>query len=178
MTEGWEVWTGFIAFVLAMLALDLGILQRRAHLPSFRESLLWSGVWISLALLFNLGIYHWYGHALAMEFFAGYLIEKSLSVDNLFVFVMIFSWFSVPKEQQHRILFWGVLGAFVMRGVFIAAGTILIQSMEWILYVFGVLLLYTAWKMLRSAERKFDGDANFIVRTARRLLPVAEAYDG
>lgn len=178
MTESWGVWIGFIAFVMTMLALDLGVLQRRAHMPSFRESLLWSGIWIGLALLFNLGIYHWYGHALAMQFLAGYLIEKSLSVDNLFVFVMIFSWFSVPKEHQHRILFWGVMGAFVMRGLFIAAGTALIQSIEWIIYIFGVLLLYTAWKMLQSVRQKFDGDTNLVVRTVWRFIPVTDTYDG
>jgi hypothetical protein len=122
------------------------------------HALLWSGIWIGLALLFNLGTYHWYGHELALQFLAGYLIEKSLSVDNLFVFVMIFSWFSVPKEHQHRILFWGVMGAFIMRGLFIAAGTALIQRIQWIIYIFGVLLLYTAWKMLQSAGQKFDGD--------------------
>jgi tellurite resistance protein TerC len=176
--EGWVVWAGFIAFVLAMLALDLGVLQRRAHPPSFRESLLWSCVWIGLALLFNVGVYYWHGSVPAMQFLAGYLIEKSLSVDNLFVFVMIFSWFAVPEEHQHRVLFWGVLGALVMRGLFIFGGTILIQTVAWMTYIFGALLIYTAWKMLRSAREQFDGDANLIVRTASRIVPVTSTYDG
>jgi len=161
-----------------MLALDLGVLQRRAHVPSFRQSLVWSMVWIGLALLFNAAIWHWYGAAPAIQFLTGYLIEKSLSIDNLFVFVMLFSWFAVPGEQQHRVLFWGVLGALLMRGIFIAGGVALIHRFEWITLVFGALLLYTAWKMLVSDHRHFDGNSNLIARAARRLFPIAEAYDG
>jgi tellurite resistance protein TerC len=178
MSAGWGLWIGFIVFIVAMLALDLGVLQRRAHVPSFRQSLVWSLVWIGLALLFNAAIWHWYGAAPAIQFLTGYLIEKSLSIDNLFVFVMLFSWFAVPDEQQHRVLFWGVLGALLMRGIFIAGGVALIHRFEWITLVFGALLLYTAWKMLVSDHRQFDGNSNFIVRAARRLFPVAESYDG
>ncbi|HTZ89425.1 MAG TPA: TerC family protein [Alloacidobacterium sp.] len=175
--EDWVIWAGFIAFVLVMFAVDLGILQRRAHTPTFRDSLIWSGVWVGLALLFNAGIYYWRGPEPAMQFLAGYLIEKSLSVDNLFVFIMIFSWFAVPKEHQHRVLLWGVLGALVMRAVFILGGVLLIQKAAWITYLFGALLLYTAWKLLRSAGQKHDG-SNLIIRLASRLLPVTNSYDG
>src|ERR1700761_3992225 len=178
LMEEWILWTGFIAFVLAMFALDLGVLQRRAHRPSFRESLVWSAVWIGAALLFNAVIYYWRGPDPAMQFLAGYLIEKSLSVDNLFVFIMIFSWFTVPEEQQHRVLFWGVLGALIMRALFIFAGAALIQKAAWVTYIFGALLLYTAWKLLRSVHDKYDGGSNIVVRFVSRVLPVTESYEG
>src|ERR687886_2929799 len=128
------IWVAFNAFVLVMLAVDLGVVHRRAHEVALKEALIWSGVWIALALLFALGVYAWYGPQPALEFLTGYLIEKSLSVDNIFVFVLIFSYFKVPARYQHRVLFWGVLGALVMRGVMIGLGSYLIQRFDWILY--------------------------------------------
>ncbi len=178
MAVGWGIWLGFIAFVVAMLALDLGVLQRRAHVPTFRQSLVWSAVWVGLALLFNAAVWYWYGSGPAVQFLTGYLIEKTLSIDNLFVFVMIFAWFAVPTEQQHRVLFWGVLGALLLRGLFIAGGVVLIHKFVWMTWLFGALLLYTAFKMLRSNHQAFDGDSNIVVRAARRFLPVSNSYDG
>lgn len=175
--EAWIMWAAFIVIVVGMFVLDLGVLNRRGRSPSFRQSLLWSGVWIGMALLFNAGIYFWRGSEPAMQFLAGYLIEKSLSVDNLFVFVMIFSSFAVPKELEHRVLFWGILGALIMRALFILVGSILIEKVAWATYFFGLLLFYTAWKLLR-APQKHDGRSNFIVRVASRILPVTDAYDG
>src|ERR687886_1879912 len=128
------MWVAFNVFVLAMLAIDLGVVHRRAHEVMLKEALVWSGIWIALALLFALGVYAWYGSQPALEFLTGYLIEKSLSVDNIFVFVLIFSYFKVPARYQHRVLFWGVLGALVMRGVMIGLGSYLIQRFDWILY--------------------------------------------
>lgn len=178
MTVGWGTWLGFIAFVVAMLALDLGVLQRRAHVPTFRQSLIWSAVWVGLALLFNGAVWYWYGSGPAVQFLTGYLIEKTLSIDNLFVFVMIFAWFAVPSEQQHRVLFWGVLGALLLRGLFIAGGVVLIHKFVWMTWLFGALLLYTAVKMLKSNHHAFDGDSNIVVKAARRFLPVSDSYDG
>src|SRR3954470_17663535 len=141
------LWVGFNLFVLAMLVLDLGIFHRNAHPVSIREATIWSAVWIALALLFNAGIYFFSGPELALQFLTGYLIEKSLSVDNIFVFVLLFSAFKVPAAYQHRVLFWGVLGALVMRGILIAVGATLIEDFHWIIYVFGVFLIITGIRM-------------------------------
>lgn len=178
MTVSWGIWIGFITFVLAMLALDLGVLQRRAHIPTFRQSLAWSAAWVGLALLFNIAVWHWYGSGPAVQFLTGYLIEKSLSIDNLFVFVMIFAWLAIPSAQQHRVLFWGVLGALVLRGLFIACGVALIHKFTWMTWLFGALLLYTAFRMLKSNHQAFDGESNAVVRIARRFLPFTDSCDG
>jgi tellurite resistance protein TerC len=178
MLAGWEAWFGFTAFVVVMLAFDLGILQRRAHVPTFGQSLILSILWIGLAFLFNVGVWYWYGFEPAMQFLTGYLIEKTLSIDNLFVFVMIFAWFEVPKDQQHRVLFWGVIGALLLRGVFIAGGVMLIHRFAWTTWLFGALLLYTAGKMFRSNHQAFSGGSNLIVKTTRRFLPISNTYDG
>src|SRR5262245_51143162 len=137
------LWGGFGAFVLAMLALDLGVFHRHAHVVRVKEALRWSAVWIGLALLFNLGVFFWRGTEVALQFLTGYLIEESLSVDNLFVFLMIFSYFNVPPIYQHKVLFWGILGALIMRALMIAVGVTLIQTFHWVLYIFGGFLVLT-----------------------------------
>lgn len=172
------LWIGFTVGVLIMLALDLGVFHRKSHVVSMRESLTWSAVWISLALLFNAGIYVWMGPDKGTEFLAGYLIEKSLSVDNIFVFVLLFSYFKVSPLYQHKVLFWGVVGAFIMRAILIIAGAALLQEYNWVLYVFGGFLVLTAIKMAFQKEEAIDPSKNPIVRLARRFMSVTNEYDG
>jgi tellurite resistance protein TerC len=171
-------WIGFLVFVLAMLALDLGVFHRKAHEISVREAAAWSATWIVLALLFAGGIYLYAGHVPATEFLTGYLIEKSLSIDNIFVIAMIFSYFAVPLRLQHRVLFWGILGALVMRGLFIALGAFLIATFHWIMYVFGALLLVTGIRMALREEKPFDGEHNPVIRLARKVVPLTPEYHG
>lgn len=171
-------WIGFLVFVLAMLALDLGVFHRTAHEISVREAAAWSAVWIALALLFAGGIYLYAGHVPATEFLTGYLIEKSLSIDNIFVIAMIFSYFAVPLRLQHRVLFWGILGALAMRGLFIALGAFLIATFHWIMYVFGALLLVTGIRMAMREEKPFDGEHNPVIRLARKVIPLTPEYHG
>ena len=168
---------GFTAFVLAMLALDLGVFHRKAHVVTPKEAGMWVGIWMTLALLFAAGIYVWSGADNALLFLTGYLIEQSLSVDNIFVIVMIFSYFRVPKQYEHRVLFWGILGALVMRAIFIGFGSLLIQKVSWILYVFGAFLIFTGARMAVKRENEFD-EQNVILRLARRYLRVSNEYDG
>ena len=170
-------WLAFNVFVLAMLALDLGVFHRTAHAVSFREAGIWSVVWVGLALAFNAGLWWLWGPEPALQFLTGYLIEKSLSVDNVFVFVMLFGFFAVPPQYQHRVLFWGILGALVMRGAFIAAGAYLLQQFHWVIYVFGAVLVLTGIKMARRAGT-FDPAANPVLRLVRRVLPLTDRYDG
>jgi tellurite resistance protein TerC len=169
---------GFVVFVIAMLALDLGVFQRHAHKPSIREAILWSITWIALALLFNLGMYLWFGQQAALEFFTGYVIEKSLSVDNLFVFLVIFSYFRVPSELQHRVLFWGILGALILRGIFIAAGAALLESFHWTIYVFGGLLLLTGIRLFLEREKPFKPQENPLLRLFSQFMPIRNEYRG
>src|SRR5512146_1873718 len=143
MNEQLWLWVGFNVFVLAMLALDLGVFHRKAHAVSFKESITWTVVWVGLALLFNGGVWHFYGSQKALEFFTGYVIEKSLSVDNVFVFALLFSYFAVPAKHQHKVLFWGILGALLMRAAMIAAGVTLIEQFHWVIYLFGAFLVFT-----------------------------------
>ena len=171
-------WAGFIAFVLAMLALDLGVLNRTPHVVTAREALGWTGAWVGLALLFALLLAVLASHQAALTFLTGYVIEESLSVDNIFVIVLIFQYFRVPAIQQHRVLFWGILGALVMRGLFIALGTALLARFEWIIYLFGGLLVYTGLRMAVKQEDEFDGEQNAVVRLARRVLPITPDYRG
>jgi tellurite resistance protein TerC len=169
----------FNVFVIAMLLLDLGIFQRRAHEISIREALGWSLFWIVLSLLFNLGLYYWQGKEVALQFLTGYLIEKSLSVDNLFVFLMLFMYFKVPPKYQHKVLFWGILGALAMRGALIAVGVALISKFFWILYVFGVFLVFTGIKMGFQKEAvEIHPERNVAVRMLRKLIPVTPGYHG
>ena len=170
-------WLAFNVFVLAMLALDLGVFHRHAHVVSLREAGAWSAVWVALALLFNLGLYAAWGTEPALQFLTGYLIEKSLSVDNIFVFVMLFTYFAVPAQYQHRVLFWGILGALVMRGLFIWAGAFVLQQFHWVIYVFGGILVLTGIKMARRMEA-YDPSKNPLLKLARRVLPLTDRYHG
>jgi len=163
-------------FILLMLALDLGVFNRTPHRVTMKEAGIWTSVWVSLAMIFNLGIWYFAGPEVALQFLTGYLVEESLSVDNIFVFVMIFSYFGVPAEFQHRILFWGVLGAIVLRSLFIAAGAALIAQFDWIFYVFGVILLISGWKMMKSTGVEVHPDRNLLVRLARKIFPVETGY--
>jgi len=172
------LWVGFNIFVLAMLALDLGIFHRRAHIVGIKEALIWSAIWIILALTFNLGIYFWRGPETALEFLTGYLIEKSLSVDNLFVFLMIFSYFNVDSLYQHKVLFWGILGALITRAIFIATGITLIQNFHWVIYVFGAFLILTGIRMAIRKEKKIHPERNPLLKLFRRFMPVTEEYEG
>ena len=172
------MWVAFNVFVLVMLAVDLGVVHRRAHEVSLKEALAWSGVWIALSLLFALGLYVWYGSQPALEFLTGYLIEKSLSVDNIFVFVLLFSYFRVPARYQHKVLFWGILGALVMRAIFIMAGIALLQRLHWIIYVFGALLIVTGIKMVTEKDKEIHPDKNPVLKLFRRLMPVTQDYHG
>ena len=170
------LWVAFNVFVLGMLAVDLGVFHRKAHAVSIREASIWSGVWIFFALVFNTIIYFIWGEEKALEFFTGYVIEKSLSVDNLFVFLMIFRYFSMPEIYQHRILFWGILGALIMRAIFIAAGSTLLEHFHWMIYVFGGFLVVTGVKMLLQGDEKLEPEKNPVVRLFRRLMPITEEY--
>lgn len=171
-------WVGFIAFVLAMLALDLGVFHRKAHEVRPREAALWVAVWVTLALVFAAGLWHFEGSGIALTFLTGYVIEESLSVDNLFVMVVIFEYFRVPAMCQHRVLFYGILGALVMRGLFIGLGALLLARFDWILYVFGAMLLVTGVRMMFKQDEEFEGDQNRIVRLVRRLVPMTHQYHG
>src|SRR3954463_8642742 len=159
-----------------MLAIDLGVFHRKAHEVSLREAAAWSAVWVALALVFNSGVYHFMGKEAGLEFLAGYLIEKALSVDNIFVFVLIFSYFQVPPKYQHRILFWGILGALIMRGGMIGLGAYLIHRFDWLLYVFGAFLVWTGYRMARQDERAIEPEANPVIRSVRRLVPMTGTY--
>lgn len=172
------IWAGFLLFVLLMLALDLGVFHRKSHEVKIREALIWSGVWISLALIFNVGVYFLMGKEKAIEFLTGYVIEKSLSVDNLFVFIMVFSYFNVDTRYQHKVLFWGILGALIMRAIFIFAGVALIQQFHWIIYVFGAFLIFTGIKMLVQKEEKMEPEKNPLVRLFKRFFPVTDTMHG
>ena len=171
-------WGGFLALLGAMLALDLGVFHRKAHVVSFREAITWSIVWVTLAMVFNVVVYFLRGEQAALEFLTGYLIEKSLAVDNIFVFVMVFAYFKVPALYQHKVLFWGILGALVMRAGFIFAGVELIRRFDWMIYLFGALLIFTGIKMIVAKGKELDPGKNPIIRGFRRLVPVADDYHG
>lgn len=178
MTDSLSLWIGFNVFVLAMLALDLGVFHRKTHVVTFRESMTWTVVWITLALIFNLGVWHYAGSTKALEFFTGYVIEKSLSVDNVFVFALLFSYFAVPAKYQHKVLFWGILGALGMRAAMIAAGSALLAKFAWIIYVFGAFLILTGLKMIFKREEEIHPERNPVVRAFKKLMPVTSDYRG
>lgn len=178
MTQHIGLWAGFNFFVLCMLALDLGVFHRQAHEVKLKEALGWSAVWVALALLFNLGIYYWRGSEVALQFLTGYLIEKSLSVDNIFVFLLIFDYFRVPSLYQHKVLFWGIFGALVMRALLIAVGSALIVKFHWIIYLFGGFLVVTGIKMGLQEEVGIHPDQNPVVKLFKRLMPVTPDYQG
>jgi tellurite resistance protein TerC len=198
--ENLGLYGGFLAFVCLCLALDLGVFHREAHAVSFKEALGWTGVWVTLALLFNVGVYFLYQHEVlglgvnvrqldgsfravggreaAELFFAGYIVEQSLSMDNVFVIAMILSFFKVPDKYQHRVLFWGILGALVLRGVMIGVGAALIASFSWIVYVFGAFLLLSAFKMAMIRSENVDPNQNPVVKLTRRLIPITPNFEG
>jgi tellurite resistance protein TerC len=182
------LWVGFNVFVLALLALDLGVFHRKAHAVSIKEAAIWSVVWISLAMIFNLGLYFFWDQVepassysnseAALAFFTGYLIEKSLSVDNIFVFVLLFTFFAVPAAYQHRVLFWGILGALLMRGTLIAVGAALLKEFHWIIYLFGGFLVFTGIRMALHRDEEMHPEQNPLVKLLRRVMPVTENYEG
>lgn len=161
-----------------MLLLDLGVFHRKSHAVSLKESLIWVAVWVSLALVFGVLVYYEFGKAKALEYLAGYVVELSLSVDNLFVFILIFSYFSVPAKYQHRILFWGIIGALLLRFIFILAGAALLSKFHWLIYVFGFVLVYSGVKMISSKDKEMDPEKNYIVRFFRRMMPVTDSFRG
>jgi len=171
-------WGGFLGFVLLMLALDLGVFHRKAHEVKVKEAAVWTVVWIVLAFLFAGAVYHFKGPGPAMEFAAGYLIEEALSVDNLFVFLVLFSYFKVPPAYQHRVLFWGILGALIMRATLILIGAALIARFHWVLYIFGGFLVFTAVKLAMQKEAEGDPGSNPVVRTVRRFVPLTNDFSG
>ncbi len=178
MTDNLWLWIGFNAFVLIMLALDLGVFHRKAHVVTIKESLTWTGIWVAMALLFNVGVAHYMGNDKALEFFTGYVIEKSLSVDNVFVIALLFSYFAVPTLYQHKVLFWGILGALVMRAAMIALGAKLITEFAWIIYIFGAFLILTGIKMIVKSEEEIHPERNPVVRLFKRFMPVTGDYRG
>jgi tellurite resistance protein TerC len=171
-------WILFNLFVLVMLALDLGLFNRRAHTVKLREAIAWSLMWITLAAAFAVLVYFWHGRTATLEFVTGYVLELSLSVDNLFVFILLFRYFKVAPAHQHKVLFWGILGALVMRGVFILAGVGLIRRFHWITYLFGALLLYSGIKLFHSDSAGVHPEKNPVLRAFRRWMPVTEDYQG
>lgn len=171
-------WIGFGVFVCAMLALDLGVFHRKSHVVKIKEALGWTAVWVTLALLFGAGVWHYKGSQSGLEFLTGYVIELSLSVDNLFVFLLVFAYFKVPTEYQHKVLFWGILGALAMRLVFIGAGIALIERFHWILYIFGAILVISGVKMCLEKDKEVHPEKNPILRWMNALIPMTKHYDG
>ena len=178
MTTDITFWILFILFILLMLGIDLGIFHRKAHSVSFKESLLWTMVWMGLAMLFNALIYFWKGPDKALEFLTGYLIELSLSVDNLFVFILIFGYFHVASQYQYRILFWGILGALILRVIFIFAGAALLVKFHWMIYLFGGILIFSGYKMFFQKDKKVDPEKNPVLRLFKRFFPVTNQSEG
>jgi len=178
MSEQLLPWVGFNIFILIMLAVDLGVLHRKAHEVEFKEALTFSCICVALAIAFNIGIYFWRGHQDALAFLTGYLIEQSLSVDNLFVFLLILSYFRVPATYQHEVLFWGIFGALVMRLVFILAGVALIEKFHFIIYIFGGILIFSGIKLAFEKDKEVHPEQNPVLKLFRRLMPVTENYEG
>jgi tellurite resistance protein TerC len=177
MNQTW-LWIAFNVFVLGMLAVDLGVFNRKAHIITIKEALRWTVIVVIVAALFCGGIFRYKGHQAGLEFMTGYLIELALSVDNIFVFILIFSYFKVPAKYQHRVLFWGVFGALVMRGVMVGAGAYLIDRFHWIIYVFGAFLVFTGIRMALQEEMDIEPEANPVLKIIRRILPISPSYEG
>ena len=172
------LWVAFGAIIIAMLVIDLGVVNRKAHTITTRQAAVWTAVWVTIALLFNLAVYHWQGSQSALEFFTGYVIEYSLSVDNLFVFIILFAAFGVTAAYQHRVLFWGILGALILRGILITFGVVLIDRFFWVAYIFGAFLIYTGIKISVQKESEPDPEKNIILRLARKILPISKGNFG
>jgi tellurite resistance protein TerC len=170
------IWVGFNILVLAMLAFDLGVFHKKNHKISVKEGLVWSLIWIVVALIFNVGIYFWKGGETGLQFFTGYLIERSLSIDNIFVFLLIFNFFKVPDKYQYKVLFWGIIGALVFRGLFIWLGVLLIAKFHWVLYIFGAFLVYTGIKMGIAKDKDIEPEKNPILKFVRRFVPISKNY--
>ncbi len=170
-------WVLFNVFVVVMLFLDLTVFHRKAHQVEIKEALLWTAFWVSLALIFCCGVYYFEGKELAVNFLTGYLLEESLSVDNLFVFLVIFEYFKVPNHYQHRVLFWGIVGALIMRALFILTGVSLIHRFHWIIYIFGAFLIVTSFKLMFGNEKEIDPEKNFLLKLFRKFMPVTEHYE-
>jgi tellurite resistance protein TerC len=177
MNEG-TLWIGFNVFVLLMLVLDLGVFHRKATVITVKEALTWTAVWVFLAFMFNVFVFYQLGEEKAFEFFTGYLIEKSLSVDNIFVIILIFSYFNVPAAYQHKVLFWGILGALVMRVCFILAGVELIHKFHWLIYIFGGFLIFTGIRILTQGDLKLDTEKNPVVKLVRKIFRVTPNFEG
>lgn len=177
MTHELLLWILFNIFILLMLALDLGVFQRKTHIIRVKEALIWSAVWIILSLLFNMFIYFDMGEQKAIEYFTGYLIERSLSIDNIFVFVLLFSYFKVPPEYQHKVLFWGVIGALILRASLIGVGVVLIHQFSWIIYIFGGFLVFTGFRMAMQDDGHIDPEKNIVIRLYKKFFPVTTEYD-
>lgn len=178
MEVNYWFWIIFNLFVLIMLALDLGVFHRKLHVVSVKEALTWSGIWIFLAMCFNLLIYYNFGQTKALEFFTGYLIEKALSVDNIFVFILIFGYFQIPAQYQHKVLFWGIIGALIMRVIFIFAGVALLEKFHWTIYIFGAFLIYTGINMLSNKNKKMEPDRNPIIKWFKQIVPTTNELHG
>ncbi|MBN2225777.1 MAG: TerC family protein [candidate division Zixibacteria bacterium] len=176
LTHKFVLWGGFNLLVLFMLALDLGIFHRKDHRISMKESIVWSIIWVVVALVFNVIVYFWRGSEVALQFFTGYLIERSLSIDNIFVFILIFSYFGVAEKYQYKVLFWGILGALILRGIFIALGAILIAQFHWILYIFGAFLIYAGVKMAFAEDRKIEPEKNPFLKLLRKMITITPDY--
>ncbi len=170
------IWIVFNIFVLLMLGIDLFV-HRKDHTVGMKEALVWSAIWTIVALAFNVLVYFWLGSKLALEFFTGYLIERTLSVDNLFVFLLVFSYFAVPSQYQRKVLFWGIFGALIMRAIFIAAGLTLINMFHWVIYVFGLFLIYTGFKMSQHKEEEIHPEKNIVIKLFRKMMPVTKNYE-
>ena len=178
MTHSLSLWVGFNFLILMLIAIDLGVLHKKSHVISVKEALIWSAGWIFISLTFNVGIYFWLGYESALQFLTGYLIEKSLSVDNIFVFAILFSYFKVKPEYQHKVLMWGILGALIMRGALIAVGTALISNFHWVIFILGAFLVYTGIKMAFQKEISVHPERNPVVNLAKRFIPMSKDYDG
>lgn len=172
------LWIGFNIFILLMLALDLFVIQRKSHVIKLKEALIWSAIWVILALAFNVFIYYEFGKTKALEYFTGYLLERSLSIDNIFVFILLFSYFKVSEEYHHKILFWGVIGALILRALLIGLGSALVSRFEWVIYIFGAFLLITGFKMGFQSDTEIHPERNLIIRMFKKIFPVTDRYHG
>lgn len=172
------LWIGFNILILILLALDLGVFHRKDHAISVKEGFVWSIIWIAVAFAFNFVVYLWKGPEVGLQFMTGYLIERALSIDNIFVFLVVFTYFKVSTKYQYRVLFWGILGALILRGIFIGVGTLLIAKFHWILYVFGVFLIITAIKLAIGKEKEIEPEKNPVLRIVRKFLPITPRYEG